>query len=103
MLFFAITSTKRRAAIVNLTTLFRRIPLTRNTVLQILISCTLKSSPNSRVLTPDGQYPSCQQVDPMLNVDARVLYVLFRENPAENHYISGEPLAPWVPASELGD
>ena len=38
-----------------------------------------------------------------LNVDAQDLYVLFRENPAENHYTGGEPLAPWVPASELGD
>jgi len=37
-----------------------------------------------------------------LNVDPRDLYVLFRENPAENHYTGGEPLAPWVPASELG-
>ena len=26
------------------------------------------------------------------------LYVLFRENPAENHYTGGTPLAPWVPA-----
>ena len=25
-------------------------------------------------------------------------YVLFRENPAENHYCGGTPLAPWVPA-----
>jgi len=37
-----------------------------------------------------------------INVDPRDLYVLFRENPAENHYTGGEPLAPWVPASELG-
>ena len=37
-----------------------------------------------------------------LNVEARDLYVLFRENPAENHYAGSEPLAPWVPASELG-
>ena len=26
------------------------------------------------------------------------VYVLFRENPAENHYCGGTPLAPWVPA-----
>lgn len=26
------------------------------------------------------------------------LYVLFRENPAENHYTGGTPLPPWVPA-----
>lgn len=38
-----------------------------------------------------------------LDVDAQDLYVLFRENPAENHYTGGKPLAPWVPASELGD
>lgn len=38
-----------------------------------------------------------------LNVDAHDVYVLFRENPAENHYCGGEPLAPWVPASELED
>ena len=37
-----------------------------------------------------------------LNVAARDIYVLFRENPAENHYTGGEPLPPWVPASELG-
>ena len=36
-----------------------------------------------------------------LNVEARDVYVLYRENPAENHYCGGEPLAPWVPASEL--
>lgn len=37
-----------------------------------------------------------------LNVEARDIYVLFRETPAENHYTGGEPLPPWVPASELG-
>ncbi len=26
------------------------------------------------------------------------VYVLFRENPAENHYCGGKPLAGWVPA-----
>ncbi len=26
------------------------------------------------------------------------VYVLFRENPAENHYCGGKPLADWVPA-----
>jgi len=36
-----------------------------------------------------------------LNVEARDVYVLYRENPAENHYCGGEPLPPWVPASEL--
>ena len=36
-----------------------------------------------------------------LNVEARDIYVLFRENPAENHYTGGEPLPPWVPANEL--
>ncbi|MFK7965228.1 MAG: 4-oxalocrotonate tautomerase family protein [Burkholderiaceae bacterium] len=38
-----------------------------------------------------------------LNIDPKDLYVLFRENPAENHYTGGQPLPPWVPASELGD
>ncbi len=38
-----------------------------------------------------------------LGVDAQDVYVLYRENPAENHYCGGEPLADWVPASELGD
>lgn len=36
-----------------------------------------------------------------LNVEASDVYVLYRENPAENHYCGGEPLADWVPASEL--
>lgn len=36
-----------------------------------------------------------------LNVDAKDLYVLYRENPAENHYCGGEPLPAWVPASQL--
>ncbi len=36
-----------------------------------------------------------------LNVEASDVYVLFRENPAENHYCGGTPLADWVPASEL--
>ena len=38
-----------------------------------------------------------------LDVDANDIYVLYRENPAENHYCGGTPLAPWVPASELDD
>ena len=38
-----------------------------------------------------------------LNADARDIYVLYRENPAENHYTGGEPLPPWVPASVLSD
>jgi phenylpyruvate tautomerase PptA (4-oxalocrotonate tautomerase family) len=38
-----------------------------------------------------------------LNIEARDVYVLYRENPAENHYTGGEPLPPWVPASELSD
>lgn len=36
-----------------------------------------------------------------LNVDAKDIYVLFRENSAENHYAGGQPLAPWSPASQL--
>ncbi len=31
-------------------------------------------------------------------VDAADLYLLFRENPAENHYCGGTPLPAWVPA-----
>jgi len=38
-----------------------------------------------------------------LGVNPRDVYVLYRENPAENHYCGGEPLADWVPASELGE
>ena len=33
-----------------------------------------------------------------MGVEAADVYVLFRENPAENHYCGGAPLAPWVPA-----
>ena len=36
-----------------------------------------------------------------LHVEARDIYVLFRENPAENHYAGGEPLPAWIAASEL--
>ena len=36
-----------------------------------------------------------------LNVEAKDIYVLFRENPHENHYAGGEPLAAWSPASSL--
>ena len=36
-----------------------------------------------------------------LNVEARDIYVLHRENPAENHYTGGEPLPAWVPACAL--
>ena len=36
-----------------------------------------------------------------LNVKAEDIYVLFRENPAENHYTGGTPLPEWKPASEL--
>lgn len=35
-----------------------------------------------------------------IGVEPRDVYVLFRENPAENHYCSGEPLAEWVPADK---
>jgi len=35
-----------------------------------------------------------------LGVDPSELYVLFRENPAENHYTGGEPLPAWVPADQ---
>jgi len=37
-----------------------------------------------------------------LIIGARDIYVLFRENPAENHYTGGEPLPAWVAASKLG-
>ena len=33
-----------------------------------------------------------------LGADPADLYVEFRENPAENHYAGGTPLATWVPA-----
>ena len=33
-----------------------------------------------------------------LGIEAREIYLLFRENPAENHYCGGEPLPAWVPA-----
>ena len=33
-----------------------------------------------------------------LGVASEDVYVLFRENPAENHYCGGEPLPGWVPA-----
>ncbi|MCY3703108.1 MAG: tautomerase family protein [Rhodospirillales bacterium] len=33
-----------------------------------------------------------------MGVAAADIYALFRENPAENHYCGGEPLAAWVPA-----
>ena len=32
--------------------------------------------------------------------DPADLYVLFRENPAENHYTGGTPLPDWVPADK---
>ncbi len=35
-----------------------------------------------------------------LNSDPVDLYVEFRENPAENHYCGGTPLAAWVPADK---
>lgn len=38
-----------------------------------------------------------------LNVEPVDVYVLFRENPAENHYCGGTPLPAWVPASELDE
>ncbi|MDA0238179.1 MAG: tautomerase family protein [Proteobacteria bacterium] len=36
-----------------------------------------------------------------LNIKEEDIYVLFRENPAENHYTGGTPLPEWKPASEL--
>ena len=33
-----------------------------------------------------------------MGIAAADIYVLFRENPAENHYCGGKPLAAWVPA-----
>ena len=33
-----------------------------------------------------------------MGVDAADVYVVFRENAAENHYCGGTPLPPWVPA-----
>ena len=31
-------------------------------------------------------------------IEPEDVYVLFRENPAENHYCGGKPLAAWAPA-----
>ena len=36
-----------------------------------------------------------------LNVKSKDIYVLFRENSAENHYTGGTPLPEWQPASAL--
>ena len=36
-----------------------------------------------------------------LSVKAEDIYILFRENPAENHYTGGTPLPEWRPASDL--
>ena len=33
-------------------------------------------------------------------VSRKDIYLLFRENPAENHYCGGEPVAAWVPADK---
>mgnify|MGYP002636509343 CR=1 FL=1 len=33
-----------------------------------------------------------------LDIAPADVYVLFRENPAENHYCGGNPLSAWVPA-----
>ena len=33
-----------------------------------------------------------------MGVGAEDVYVVFRENPGENHYCGGAPLPPWVPA-----
>ncbi|MDD9878027.1 MAG: tautomerase family protein [Magnetovibrio sp.] len=35
-----------------------------------------------------------------LDVAAEDVYVLYRENPAENHYCGGTPLPAWVPADK---
>lgn len=35
-----------------------------------------------------------------LDVNPVDLYVLYRENPAENHYCGGTPLPDWVPADK---
>jgi phenylpyruvate tautomerase PptA (4-oxalocrotonate tautomerase family) len=36
-----------------------------------------------------------------LSIDPKDIYVLFRENIAENHYTGGSPLPEWKPASDL--
>ena len=35
-----------------------------------------------------------------LNIVPEDVYVLFRENPAENHYCGGTPLPAWVPSDK---
>ena len=39
-----------------------------------------------------------QPVCGTMGVQPADVHVLFRENPAANHYRGGTPLAPWVPA-----
>lgn len=36
----------------------------------------------------------------VLAIEPSDVYVLFRENPAENHYCGGAPLAIWTPADQ---
>ncbi len=37
-------------------------------------------------------------LDDAMGVRPADIYVVFRENPGENHYCGGAPLPPWVPA-----
>jgi phenylpyruvate tautomerase PptA (4-oxalocrotonate tautomerase family) len=46
----------------------------------------------------DGVPPAILKTE--LDVTPEDVYVLFRENPAENHYCGGEPLPAWVPADQ---
>ena len=45
----------------------------------------------------------CALLKSEMDVQTEDVYVIFRENPSENHYCGGTPLAAWVPASELGE
>lgn len=42
-----------------------------------------------------------QALHAVLGIEARDVYVLFRETAAANHYCGGKPLPQWVPASAL--
>ena len=53
---------------------------------------------------PDRKKALADAIATILNIELGVdpvdNYVLFRENPAENHYTGGTPLPDWVPADQ---
>lgn len=42
-----------------------------------------------------------KSLEAVLGIEARDVYVLFRETVAANHYCGGKPLPEWVPATAL--